>query len=119
MTVRVVVVDDQIPFLRAARSVLGAMEGFELVGEARSGEDAIVLADELRPDLVLMDVVMSGIGGVAAARAIADAHPGTRTILVSSYREDDLVLRSVAADAPYLHKSDLGETALRRLWDRR
>ena len=75
MNVRVLVADDHAPFRRAARSVLSAAAGFQLVGEATSGEEAVALADSLRPDLVLMDIVMAGIGGIEAARSITAAHP--------------------------------------------
>ena len=68
MTVRVLVADDQAPFRRAARSVVGATTDFELVGEASSGEEAVALVGSLRPDLVLMDIAMDGIGGIEAAR---------------------------------------------------
>ena len=120
MTVRVLVADDQAPFRKAARSVLGATAEFELVGEATSGEEAVALADSLRPDLVLMDIKMAGIGGIEAARSIATAHPETMTILVSTYREEDLPPQARACGAAaYLHKSDLGGHVLRELWNGR
>ena len=120
MTVRVVVADDQAPFRRAARLVLGAATDFQLVGEATSGEEAIELVDSLRPDLVLMDINMTGIGGIEAARSISAAHPETMTILVSTYHEADLPLQArVCGAAGYLHKSDLGGSALRALWEGR
>ena len=120
MTVRVVVVDDQVPFRRAARSVLDAAAGFQLVGEAASGEEAVALVDSLRPDLVLMDINMNGLGGIEAARSINATSPETMTILVSTYREEDLPLDAHSCGAAgYLHKSDLGGQALRALWERR
>jgi two-component system invasion response regulator UvrY len=120
VTVRVVVADDQAPFRRAARSVLGATAGFELVGEARSGEEAVALVESLRPDLVLMDIKMDGIGGLEAARSIAARHPETMTILLSTYREQDLPAQARTSGAvAYLHKSDFGAAALRALWSGR
>lgn len=117
MSVRVLVVDDQAPFRRAARSVVGATADFELVGEARSGEEAVVLVDALRPDLVLMDITMAGIGGIEATRSIAATHPETMTILVSSYREEDLPAEARTCGAvAYLHKSDFGGHVLRQFW---
>jgi two-component system invasion response regulator UvrY len=117
VTVRVLLADDQTPFRRAAGSVLDATVEFELVGEACSGEEAVSLVDRLRPDLVLMDIKMAGIGGIEAARLIAATHPETRTILLSTYREEDLPpqARSCGAVA-YLHKSDFGVEVLSRLW---
>jgi DNA-binding NarL/FixJ family response regulator len=114
----VLVADDQAPFLRAARAVLETAVGFRLVGEAPSGEEAVALADSLRPDLVLIDIRMPGIGGIEAARRIASAHPRTTTILVSTYREEDLpaAARTCGASA-YLHKSALGVETLQGLWN--
>jgi DNA-binding NarL/FixJ family response regulator len=120
MTVRVLVADDQAPFRRAARSVVAATREFELVGEATSGEEAVALVESLRPDLVLMDIAMAGIGGIEAAGAIRAAHPETVTVLVSTYREEDLPPEARACGAAaYLHKSDFGGQALRELWNRR
>ena len=120
MNVRVVVADDQPLFRSAARSVLGATSDFELVGEASSGEEAVALVDSLRPDLVLIDINMPGIGGIEAARAIAAAHPETMTILVSTYLERDLPAPAhTSGAAAYLHKSEFRGDALRELWRRR
>ena len=120
MTVRVLVADDQAPFRKAARSVLNAAADFQLVGEATSGEEAVALVDSLRPDLVLMDIKMAGIGGIEAARSITATHPETITILLSTYREEDLPREAQACGAAaYLHKSDLGGNVLRELWEGR
>jgi DNA-binding NarL/FixJ family response regulator len=117
MTVRVIVVDDQAPFRSAAQAVLGATQGFELVGEATSGEDAVELVDALRPDLVVMDVTMEGIGGIAATRSICAAHPETTTVLVSTYREEELPADAAACGAAaYIHKSHFGAELLRELF---
>ena len=120
MTIRVLVADDQTPFRRAARSVLEATADFELVGEATSGEEAVALVDSLRPDLVLMDIKMAGIGGIEAARSIRATHPETVTILLSTYREDDLPRQArMCGAAGYLHKSDFSRPVLRELWEER
>jgi len=120
VTIRVLVADDQTPFRKAARSVLDATAGFELVGEASSGEEAVSLVDRLRPDLVLMDIKMAGIGGIEAARVITARNPETTTILLSTYREEDLPPRAHSCGAVgYLHKSDFGEQTLRRIWAER
>src|SRR5438034_9127890 len=83
-TVRVLTVDDQPHFLAVARELIGAASGFELIGEASTGEEAVVLASDLRPDLVLVDVNMPGIGGIGAARRITAARLATLTVLVSA-----------------------------------
>jgi DNA-binding NarL/FixJ family response regulator len=118
MSVRVLIADDQAPFRRAAGSVLGSSPDFELVGEAISGEEAVMLVDSLAPDVVLMDIKMPGIGGIEAARAIAALRPHTLTILLSTYREQDLPADArTCGAAAYLHKSDFAAHALRELWD--
>jgi len=120
MTVRVIVADDQPPFRGAARAVVAATPEFELVGEASSGEEAIALVDMLQPDVVLVDITMPGLGGIEATRSIAGAHPQTMTILVSTYREEDLPAQAHdCGAAAYLHKSNLDGRALRRLWSGR
>jgi two-component system invasion response regulator UvrY len=117
VTVRVLIADDQAPFRTAARSVVAAAAGFQLVGEATSGEEAVALVESLSPDLVLMDIQMAGIGGIEAARSIASGHPTTMTILLSTYREEDLPDEAETCGAvAYIHKSDFSGHALRALW---
>ena len=68
--VRVLIVDDQAPFRNAARTVVGLTPGFEVVGEASSGEEAVDLAGQLGPDLVLMDINLPGISGIEAMKLL-------------------------------------------------
>jgi two-component system invasion response regulator UvrY len=115
--VTVVIADDQAPFREAAGAVVGATSGFELVGEADSGELAVELVESLAPDLVLMDINMAGIGGIEAAERIAEAHPDTVTFLVSTYQEGDLPAAAHSSGAvAYIHKEDFGPQLLRDLW---
>ncbi len=88
--VSVMIVDDQPPFREAARAVLSRIDGFELVAEVASGEEAVSTSGELHPDLVLMDINMGELDGIEATRLITDAHPATKVILVSTYSLDDL-----------------------------
>src|ERR1041384_885338 len=81
--VAVIAADDQPFFLGVARDVVRATPGFRWVGEAQSGEEAIEAVDDLRPDLVLLDVRMPGIGGVEAARRIAAEHPEIVVVLIT------------------------------------
>ena len=83
-TVGVVTVDDQAVFREVAREVIEATDGFESLGEACSGEDALQLADDVDPDLVLVDVRMPGMNGVETASRLAAAHPTATIVLVSS-----------------------------------
>ena len=117
--VPVLIVDDQAPFRRAARAVLAATPGFDAVGEAESGEQALDLVDSLSPALVLMDINMPGIDGIEASRRIVDGHPGTVVFLLSTYRSDDLPADALSCGAAdYIHKEDFGSMVLRDLWQR-
>ena len=118
--VGVVVVDDPSPFRRAVRAVLAAMPGFALLGEACSGEEAVVLAGSLEPDLVVMDIRMPGIGGVEATRRIAAARPGMLVMLVSGHRDQDLPADARRCGAAaYVHKEDFGRRVLEDVWNGR
>jgi two-component system, NarL family, invasion response regulator UvrY len=119
-TVRVLIVDDQAPFRSVARTVMSLAPGFEVVGEAESGEDAVALADALEPRLVLMDINMPGINGVEATRQILANHPDVVVILLSTYQADDLPAdaRTVGATA-YVHKEDFSPVIVRDIWDGR
>jgi len=116
----VIVVDDQAPFRLAARAVLRRTDGFELVGEAANGIEAISLADSLQPDLVLMDINMPEMGGLEATRRIVAGHPGTIVFLCSTYDVNDLPedARSSGARA-YMNKEQFSPKTLVRLWEER
>ncbi len=81
--IRTLAVDDHRAFLEALQELIAAAPEFVLVGQASSGEEAIHDVERLSPDLVLMDVVMPGMGGIAAARVIASRHPETVILLIS------------------------------------
>ncbi|MBL7500696.1 response regulator transcription factor [Frankia sp. CNm7] len=117
--VSVLVVDDQRPFRLAARAVVRRAPGFVLAGEAESGEAGVAAAETLRPDLVLMDVNLPGIDGVAAGSRIRDFDPSTVVVLVSTYGETDLPAMVAQSGMDYLHKADLAPGVLRDLWERR
>jgi DNA-binding NarL/FixJ family response regulator len=87
---RILLVDDQPQFRRAAAALIGATAGLRLVGQAGSGEEAVELADRLRPDLIVMDVRLPGIDGTEACRRIRHRRPDIRVILVSTYERADL-----------------------------
>lgn len=117
--VRLMVVDDQRPFRVAAARVVARTPGFELVGQAETGEDAVATAPALRPDLVLMDLHLPGMSGIEAATLVAGAVPGAVVVLCSTYRRDDLPFELDSAGvAAYLHKEELRPSALHELWAR-
>ena len=115
--VRVLVVDDQAPFRIAARAVVRATAGFEVVGEAKSGEEAVDQVDAVAPDLVLMDINMDGIGGIEATRRITEGHPEVKVVLLSTYDAEDLPedARRCGA-AAYVHKEQFGPDVLEGVW---
>jgi DNA-binding NarL/FixJ family response regulator len=116
----VIVVDDQPPFRLAARAVLRRTAGFELVGEAGNGLEAITLAEDVHPDLVLMDINMPEMGGIEATRQIMAELPETVVILCSTYGVSDLPPEAATSGArAYVHKEQLDATTIRRLWDER
>ena len=83
-SVRLLVADDSSAFLDATIDVIGATDGFELVGTATSGEAAVALAASTLPDIVLIDVRMPGLGGIAAAQRIREQQPATLVVMVTA-----------------------------------
>ncbi|MGH2656011.1 MAG: response regulator [Actinomycetota bacterium] len=118
MTVRVLIVDDQEPFRQAARAVVELTDGFEVAGEAETGEDAVDRARELEPDLVLMDVNLPGIDGLEATRRILSGSAGRVVVLmVSTYEADEYAPRAVEAGAAaYIPKSEFEPDRLSDAW---
>ena len=100
LEVSVLVVDDQAPFRLAARAVLRRAEGFSLVGEAGTGEEALERVGELHPALVLMDINMPGMGGIEATRRIREAFPDTVVFLCSTYAREDIPDDAVSTRCP-------------------
>jgi two-component system invasion response regulator UvrY len=119
-TVSVLIVDDQLPFRAVARTVIGLTAGFAVTAEAASGEQAVTVAAEQRPDLVLMDINLPGINGIEATRRILTQRPDVAVILLSTYSESDLPAdaRDCGAIA-YVHKEDFGPALVRDLWEHR
>jgi DNA-binding NarL/FixJ family response regulator len=99
MSIRVVLADDQ-PLVRAAlRMVITEAEGMEVVGEARDGAEAVALAAELRPDVVVMDIRMPGTDGIEATRQIVERLDGTHVIVLTTFDDDDDVYGALRAGA--------------------
>jgi DNA-binding NarL/FixJ family response regulator len=115
------IVDDQAPFRRAARMVLAATPGFDVIGEAESGEEAVDLFERLTPGLVLMDINLGrGINGIEATRRITDAHPGATVLLLSTYQAADLPSGADSCGAAgYVNKEEFGPAIVLDLWKNR
>ena len=114
--IKVVIVDDQETFRSAARLVVDLADGFEVAGEAETGEDGVLMATELRPDLVLMDMNLPGIDGPEATRQIVTALPDTKVIGLSTYEE--FRDRAIAAGAvAFISKSDFEPALLAEVWN--
>ena len=115
---RVLIVDDQEPFRQAARMVVEITDGFEVVGEAETGEASVDMAHELDPDLVLMDVNLPGINGLEATRQIlADAGHRVVVLLLSTYEEAEYAPRAAECGAAaYIPKSAFEPDRLEAAW---
>ena len=119
MTVQVLICDDQEAFRVAAREVVNATQGFVVVGEAATGEDSVVAAGRLHPDLVLMDVQLPGIDGLEASRRIKAAHPEVAVLLLSTYDPEDFAARIARSGAiAFISKAAFGPDRLTEAWSR-
>ena len=115
--VRVLLVDDQVAFLRTMTSVVQETPGFEVAGQASSGEESLVAAAELLPDLVLMDVNLPGIDGLDTTRRLRRSDHPPVVLLLSTYDEDSgeqFVAESGAV--AYVTKSVFGPDVLEAVW---
>ena len=97
--IRVLIVDDHAVVREGLRSFLELQDGIEVVGEAADGLEAVSRAVELRPDVVLMDLVMPGGGGIDAMRALHTNVPGTHVIVLTSFLDDERLLPAIRAGA--------------------
>jgi NarL family two-component system response regulator LiaR len=97
--IRVMLVDDHAVVRSGLGAFLQVYPDLELVGEAENGEEAVMRASMLEPDVILMDLIMEGMGGVEATRIIRQKLPDTQIVVLTSYREDDLVQGALQAGA--------------------
>jgi len=97
--IRIMLVDDHTMVRRGLATFLLVFDDFKLVGEAESGEAAIQLCAKVLPDVVLMDMVMPGMGGEAATRAIRKTYPQVQVIVLTSFKEGALIKNALEAGA--------------------
>ena len=97
--IRVLLADDHVLVRAGIRSLLDAMAQVEVVGEAGSGEEALALAAQLRPDVVVMDIAMKGMNGLEATARLREQLPEVRVIVLSMYSSEEYVLQALRAGA--------------------
>ncbi|MEU4573647.1 response regulator transcription factor [Nonomuraea sp. NPDC023979] len=97
--IRILVVDDHPGFRAGLRALLSGADGIEVADEAGSGEQALALAGRAQPDVVLMDLEMPGMGGIAATELLVRDHPHIRVVVLSMSDDDDSVFAAVRAGA--------------------
>lgn len=107
------VADDHVLIRTGLRAVLAQDPGLELVGEARSGPEAVELANRLSPDLVLMDISMPGMDGLEATRALKRNHPTISVLILTVHDDADLLLNALRAGATGYMLKTATETELR------
>lgn len=117
--VRVLTIDDQPIFRAIARDVINATKGFEAIGEAPDGPAGLEAAEQLAPDLVLLDVRMPGMSGIEVARRLAASHPELVVVLISIEERIDVPSAAQFDAVPLVRKQDFGPSLLRRLWEER
>ena len=113
--VTVLTVDDQAVFRRAARELIAATPGFEEIGQASSGPEALELAAERRPDLVLLDVRMPGMDGIETARRLLESESDAVIVLISLEEFPDAAT-GLEGVATTVRNQDLSRRALQGIW---
>jgi len=111
-TISLLIADDHILVRQGIRAFLELQPDLTVVGEAGSGEAAVRMAAELAPDVVLMDLVMPGIGGVEATRQVKQASPHSQVVVLTSYHEDEYIFPALRAGALSYVLKDIDPDAL-------
>lgn len=110
-SIRIVVADDHLIIRQGLRLILETQEGFEMVGEAADGAEAVKLCEELKPDVVLMDLRMPGVDGLTAIEQLRTRQPKIAVVILTTFNEDDLMMRGLRLGAKgYLLKDTDRET---------
>jgi NarL family two-component system response regulator LiaR len=116
--IRVLIVDDHIVVREGLRAFISTQTGIEIIGEAENGEKAVLLTRQLKPDVILMDLVMAGIGGIEATQRIMKENPDARILVLTSFADDDKVFPAIKAGAlGYLLKDSTPQQLLQAIHD--
>ena len=110
--IRIMLVDDQAMFREGLRTLLATQPDFEVVGEAADGAEALRLCPAVRPDVVLMDLRMPNLGGVAATRQLRAAHPDVRVLVLTTFDDDEDIFEGLRAGALGYLLKDAGSAKL-------
>jgi DNA-binding NarL/FixJ family response regulator len=111
--IRVLLTDDHTLFRQGLRTLLGGEPDIEIAGEAANAADAVALAEQLRPDVVLMDIGMTGMSSFEATRQIRKERPETKVLFLSMYDDEDYLAESVEIGASgYILKESPAEQLL-------
>ena len=112
--IRVLAVDDQRVVREGLAMLLGLLPDVEVVGTAADGEEALALAEELRPDVILMDLRMPRVDGVEATRMLRASHPEIKVVVLTTYADDRSVLDALRAGALGYLTKDAGADEIRQ-----
>jgi NarL family two-component system response regulator YdfI len=117
MTVRILIVDDHLIIREGLRLIFDTVPDIELVAEAVNGEDALAQVDVHRPDVVLMDLQMPVMDGITAVETLRQTHPDIAIVILTTYKENELLLRGLQAGARgYLLKDTDRQTLINTVY---
>jgi DNA-binding NarL/FixJ family response regulator len=115
-TIRILVADDHPTILEMVKTILKAHHGFEVVGEARDGQQAVSLAESLKPDVIVINVTMPKMSGFEAARRIRARVPDSAIVILSSHKDEQFIEEARKAGANgYVGKSDADKQLIRAI----
>ncbi len=113
---KVLIADDQRVVREGLATIVGTLDGVEVVGLAANGEEAVALVDDLVPDVVLMDLRMPVVDGAAATASIRARHPATYVVVLTTYADDESIITAMSAGASgYLTKDSTRDDIRRAL----
>jgi DNA-binding NarL/FixJ family response regulator len=112
--VKVLIVDDQRVVREGLATIVGSLDGVEVAGTAGNGEEAVALAEQLAPDVVLMDLRMPVMDGAAATAAIRERHPAICVVMLTTYADDISIIAAMSAGASGYLTKDATRDDIRR-----